>query len=440
MWGSEEDEVLAGMKKLFSNEEDMDCCAIVEEEEEEEEDLTIQTVGKRVVLKNWTAAPSRAHRVPGIIITYPDEPVTVTCNETMQHKDSDSEDLEDDTIHEEIVREVENFENKPKSNLDKTEAVNIGDSELVKETRISIYLSPSEKEEYIRFLKEYEDIFAGSYDDMMGLSTSIVDHKLPMNPTCQMVKQKLRKFKSYISLKIKEEITKQIKAKVLRVVEYNLKLNPANCAFGVPAEIELDPSKVKAIQDLPPLKKKKDVMSFLGRLNYISRFITQSTVICEPIFKILRKDVAISWTEEYQKAFDKIKEYLSKPPVLVPPEPERPLLFYLSVLDGDFEGGQRASIGGSSCRKSRRPRIRTIENLDEEVSFVVKDITEVYDGWRMFFDGAVNLKGVGIRAILVSETGQHYSVSAKLKFPCTNNMAEYEACILGLRLAIDMNV
>jgi len=63
--------------------------------------------------------------------------------------------------------------------------------------------------------------------------------------------------------------------------QYNLKLNPAKCAFGVPTSkllgfivsrrgIELDPTKVKAIQDLPPPKTKKEVMSFLGRLNYIS--------------------------------------------------------------------------------------------------------------------------------------------------------------------------
>ncbi|XP_070036317.1 uncharacterized protein [Nicotiana tomentosiformis] len=51
---------------------------------------------------------------------------------------------------------------------------------------------------------------------------------------------------------------------------------------------------------------------------------------------MLRKDAAISWTEECQKAFDKIKEYLSKPPVLVPPKPRTPLLLYLSMLDGAF--------------------------------------------------------------------------------------------------------
>ena len=69
-----------------------------------------------------------------------------------------------------------------------------------------------------------------------------------------------------------------------RLCRYNLKLNPAKCAFGVPAGkllafivsrrgIELDSSKIKAIQELPPPKTRKEVMSFLGRLNYISRFI-----------------------------------------------------------------------------------------------------------------------------------------------------------------------
>ncbi|XP_070050637.1 uncharacterized protein [Nicotiana tomentosiformis] len=77
---------------------------------------------------------------------------------------------------------------------------------------------------------------------------------------------------------------------------------------------------------------------------------------------------------------------------------------------------------------------------DKEVSFIGEHIADAYDGWRMFFNGAVNFKGVGIRAILVSEIGQHYPISAKLSFPYTNNMAEYEACIFGLRLAIAMNI
>ncbi|XP_070007507.1 uncharacterized protein [Nicotiana sylvestris] len=58
----------------------------------------------------------------------------------------------------------------------------------------------------------------------------------------------------------------------------------------------------------------------------------------------------------------------------------------------------------------------------------------------MFFDGDANFKGVGIGAVLVSEISQHYHVSVKLRVPCTNNMAEYKAWIMGLNLAIDMNI
>ncbi|XP_070020044.1 uncharacterized protein [Nicotiana sylvestris] len=53
---------------------------------------------------------------------------------------------------------------------------------------------------------------------------------------------------------------------------------------------------------------------------------------------------------------------------------------------------------------------------DEEVSFMGEDISEAYDSWRMFFDGAANFKGVGIGSVLVSEIGQHYPVSVKLRY------------------------
>ncbi|XP_070018031.1 uncharacterized protein [Nicotiana sylvestris] len=67
-----------------------------------------------------------------------------------------------------------------------------------------------------------------------------------------------------------------------------------------------------------------------------SIFIAQLTSTCDPIFKLLKKDAAIRWTDECQEAFDKIKEYLSNPPVLVPPEPGRPLFLYLIVLENYF--------------------------------------------------------------------------------------------------------
>ncbi|XP_070010607.1 uncharacterized protein [Nicotiana sylvestris] len=50
IWGTTEEEALAGLKNLFLKDEDMDCSAIIEEEKEE--GLTIQTVEKGAVLRN----------------------------------------------------------------------------------------------------------------------------------------------------------------------------------------------------------------------------------------------------------------------------------------------------------------------------------------------------------------------------------------------------
>ncbi|PKI39859.1 hypothetical protein CRG98_039750 [Punica granatum] len=46
----------------------------------------------------------------------------------------------------------------------------------------------------------------------------------------------------------------------------------------------------------------------------------------------------------------------------------------------------------------------------------------------------------GIGAVLISPDGHYYPVAAKIDFPCTNNVAEYEACIFGLQAAIDFKL
>ena len=54
--------------------------------------------------------------------------------------------------------------------------------------------------------------------------------------------------------------------------------------------IEVDPDKIKAILDMPVPRTEKEIKGFLGRLQYISRFITRLTNICESIFHLLRKN------------------------------------------------------------------------------------------------------------------------------------------------------
>ena len=124
-----------------------------------------------------------------------------------------------------------------------------------------------------------------------------------------------------------------------RLKQVNLKLNPSKCVLGVTSGkllgfiisqrgIEIDPDKIKAIQEMPPPKNQKEVRGFLGRLNYIGRFISQLTSTCEPIFKLLRKGQPCEWNKECQAAFDKIKDYLKNPPVLMPPVPNAAICDY----------------------------------------------------------------------------------------------------------------
>uniref|UniRef100_A0A2N9EGY2 RNase H type-1 domain-containing protein n=1 Tax=Fagus sylvatica TaxID=28930 RepID=A0A2N9EGY2_FAGSY len=130
--------------------------------------------------------------------------------------------------------------------------------------------------------------------------------------------------------------------------KYQLRLNPNKCAFGVTSGkllgfivsgrgIEIRSRKGSSLYEACPhqRQRKRSEASWEG-INYIARFIAQLTATCEPLFKLLRKDVKIKWTEDCQKAFDKIKEYLLNPPILVPPTPGRPLILYLTVQEASM--------------------------------------------------------------------------------------------------------
>ncbi|XP_050916697.1 uncharacterized protein LOC127131849 [Lathyrus oleraceus] len=60
--------------------------------------------------------------------------------------------------------------------------------------------------------------------------------------------------------------------------------------------------------------------------------------------------------------------------------------------------------------------------------------------WMLMFDSASNARGHGIGVVITSPTGFHLPFTARLCFDCTNNMADYEACIYGLEAEIDLRI
>jgi len=89
--------------------------------------------------------------------------------------------------------------------------------------------------------------------------------------------------------------------------------------------IKVDLDKVKAILVMPEPHTEKQVRGFLGRLNYIARFISQLATTCEPLFKLLRKNQSVQWDDDCQVAFRRIKRCLMNPPMLVPLVPGKTL-------------------------------------------------------------------------------------------------------------------
>ena len=72
--------------------------------------------------------------------------------------------------------------------------------------------------------------------------------------------------------------------------------------------------------------------------------------------------------------------------------------------------------------------------------FQIEDESTQEDTWKLYFDGAFNALGHGIGVVLISLEREYYPFIARLNFDSTNNVAEYEACIIGLQAAMAKKV
>ena len=109
---------------------------------------------------------------------------------------------------------------KRTSIIEETEKVDISETDTPREVQIGLTLNSEEKTELVAVLKEFKDVFAWSYEDMPGIDPEIAEHKIPLIPESKPVKQKLRRMKPDVTLKIQEEVMKQLQAGFIKVVTY----------------------------------------------------------------------------------------------------------------------------------------------------------------------------------------------------------------------------
>ena len=84
--------------------------------------------------------------------------------------------------------------------------------------------------------------------------------------------------------------------------------------------------KIRAITDAPTPINLAQLRSFLGLVNYYSKFLPQLATTLSPLYSLLRRDTRWQWTDRQQKAFQAAKEQLSSTKLLTHYNPDGGLL------------------------------------------------------------------------------------------------------------------
>lgn len=116
-----------------------------------------------------------------------------------------------------------------------------------------------------------------------------------------------------------------------RFRKVNLKLNPLKCEFlrkeivylghKITSEgIYPDPSKIESLNNYPTPQNADEVKRFVAFANYYRRFISKFAEIAYPLNALCKKDAVFLWTDECERAFQKLKQALISPKVLDYPD------------------------------------------------------------------------------------------------------------------------
>ena len=124
--------------------------------------------------------------------------------------------------------------------------------------------------------------------------------------------------------------------------KYKLHLNASKCSFGMGSGkflgymvthrgIKVNLYQIKVINDLKPPQNAKDVQKLTGMIAALNRFISRSMNKCQPFYLLINKWKGFEWSEDCVMAFQQLKEYLSRPPIMFSLEADEVLYAYIVV-------------------------------------------------------------------------------------------------------------
>uniref|UniRef100_A0A8C7IGR1 ribonuclease H n=1 Tax=Oncorhynchus kisutch TaxID=8019 RepID=A0A8C7IGR1_ONCKI len=109
--------------------------------------------------------------------------------------------------------------------------------------------------------------------------------------------------------------------------------------------LKVDPGKVTAIKQMPRTTDVQGVQCFLGMVNYLAKFCSHATEICEPLRELTQKDSLWEWSERHEQAFNKIRDTIAQTPVLKYYNPTEQLVLQCDASESGLgaalmQGGQ----------------------------------------------------------------------------------------------------
>ncbi|XP_070016941.1 uncharacterized protein [Nicotiana sylvestris] len=247
-----------------------------------------------------------------------------------------------------------------------------------------------------------------------------------------------------------------------RLRKYDLKLNPAKCAFRVPS------GKLLSVGPTEPRKplflylsvlensfgcvlgqhdvtgKKEQSIYYLSKkfTSYEAKYTLLERTCCTLTWVTQKlRHYLLSYTIYLITRLDPLKYIFQKPMPTGRLAKWQILLTEFDIVYVTCTVMKPQALANHLAQNPIDDEYQPLSTYfpDEEVNSV-EVILEDTNAWQMFFDGAVNAKGVEIGAILISPTSQHYPAPTRLRFFCRNNTAEYEAFIMGINMAVDQNV
>ncbi|GJP42888.1 hypothetical protein CLOM_g2418 [Closterium sp. NIES-68] len=153
--------------------------------------------------------------------------------------------------------------------------------------------------------------------------------------------------------------------------------------------VKIDPKKIKTIHEWKPPSNIKELQSFFGFVNYVSRFIPNMAGLSAPLTDRLKDHDCFWWGEKQQAAFDQLKIALTSPPVLRISDPDRPYevitdasdIAIGAILLQDFGDGLQP-VAYESRKLQGAEKNYTVHNKE------MLAIVHAFKTWRCYLTGA----------------------------------------------------